>query len=238
MRFFFIRHGQSTNNALYEATGSDRGRSYDPDLTDVGRRQAEFLGEFLSKRNESQVIQEGRLEPEFRFTHLYTSLMIRSVATASILAEKLGMPVYGWDIIHENGGLYLGDEATDHKMGQAGPGRHFFNTNFPKLILPDTLGEEGWWNRPYEAEEERPRRARRFLDELMARHDSTQAHVAVVSHGGFYNELMNILLGMSTTGGYWFMLNNTGITRVDISEVEIRVIYMNRLDFLPIDLVT
>jgi 2,3-bisphosphoglycerate-dependent phosphoglycerate mutase len=239
MRFYFIRHGQSTNNALYESAGSDRGRNYDPELTSVGHRQAELLGEYIRQRNDSQAFREGRrLEPEFTFTHLYTSLMIRSVATASILAEKLGIPLHGWEIIHENGGLYQGDETSDLKTGQAGPGRHFFEANYPHLILLDSLGEEGWWNRPYEPDEERPLRARRFLDELLARHGGNETHVAVVSHGGFYNEMMNLLIGMKTGLGYWFMLNNTGISRIDFSGVEIRLIYLNRLDFLPIDLVT
>ena len=37
MRLYFIRHGQSENNALYTATGSDRERVDDPKLTEIGR---------------------------------------------------------------------------------------------------------------------------------------------------------------------------------------------------------
>jgi hypothetical protein len=36
MHLFFIRHGQSANNHLWEQTGSNRGRSEDPELTETG----------------------------------------------------------------------------------------------------------------------------------------------------------------------------------------------------------
>ena len=47
MRFYFIRHGQSVNNAIYEATGGSDGRSEDPQLTEIGQQQARLLANFL-----------------------------------------------------------------------------------------------------------------------------------------------------------------------------------------------
>ena len=47
MQFYFIRHGQSENNALWERTGSSEGRSEDPELTALGHRQAKRLAQFL-----------------------------------------------------------------------------------------------------------------------------------------------------------------------------------------------
>ena len=39
MQFYFIRHGQSTNNALWETTRSNKGRSEDPELSELGHLQ-------------------------------------------------------------------------------------------------------------------------------------------------------------------------------------------------------
>ncbi|NJK45922.1 MAG: histidine phosphatase family protein [Pleurocapsa sp. SU_196_0] len=47
MRLYFIRHAQSSNNALWDSTGSENGRSDDPELSDVGVMQARALGDFL-----------------------------------------------------------------------------------------------------------------------------------------------------------------------------------------------
>ena len=47
MYLFYIRHGQSANNALYDATGGDDGRVMDPELTPVGVEQAARVAESL-----------------------------------------------------------------------------------------------------------------------------------------------------------------------------------------------
>ena len=49
MQLYLIRHGQSTNNARWEAQENyDTYRSSDPTLTEKGVRQAELLAEFLA----------------------------------------------------------------------------------------------------------------------------------------------------------------------------------------------
>jgi broad specificity phosphatase PhoE len=62
--------------------------------------------------------------------------------------------------------------------------------------------------------------------------------VAVVSHGGFYNHFMAILLGLAEVGKPWFRLNNGAITRVDFTPEGVVVMYQNRLDYMPGELVT
>ena len=37
---------------------------------------------------------------------------------------------------------------------------------------------------------------------------------------------------------YWFIMNNCGITRLDVRDGQILVAYTNRTDFLPDDLIT
>jgi len=239
MQLYFIRHAQSLNNLLWDQTGSDKGRSCDPELTDLGYRQAAVLADFLQRANPCPSVN-GR-DPQnvvgFCITHLYTSLMVRAVATALIVAEKLNLMPVAWLDLHEGGGIYLSDEAGN-PVGQPGHNRAYFEERFPRLVLPDALDAHGWWNRPYEAHEERPLRARRVIATLLERHGGTADRVALISHGGFYNHLLAALLNLPVRQDLWFVLNNTAITRIDFTDEGMDVVYMNRLDFLPDELIT
>ena len=116
MQLFFIRHGQSVNNKLWEATGSNAGRSEDPELTPAGREQAKLLASFIAAKDAGAREDGKNGEPKrdyFGFTHLYTSLMVRAVETASYIAGALEIPLYAWPEIHECGGIYHGDEEED-----------------------------------------------------------------------------------------------------------------------------
>src|SRR5215213_7908064 len=105
MQLYFIRHGQSANNALWDNTGGSKGRSEDPELTEVSRRQAALLAQYLSENGN-----------RFGFTHLYTSLMIRSVETAIAVGQSLNLPVHAWEDIHESGGIYQ-DQDNGEPIG-------------------------------------------------------------------------------------------------------------------------
>ncbi len=240
MQLYFIRHGQSENNELWMRTGSHKWRSEDPGLTEVGRQQAEFLARFLGQADPASTVTDSDIQnvAGFGITHLYSSLMVRAVATATIIADALGLPLVAWEDLHEYGGIYLRDGQTDERMGLPGRNRAYFEQHFPDLVLPDYLGETGWWNRPFEDPEQRFPRARRVLRDLIERHGHTDDRVAVVSHGGFYNYLLAAILNLPGREGYWFVLSNTGISRIDFNEDEIWLGYLNRVDFLPKDLIT
>jgi 2,3-bisphosphoglycerate-dependent phosphoglycerate mutase len=174
----------------------------------------------------------------FFLTHLYTSLMVRAVATGTIVSEELGLPLVAWEDAHEGGGIYLEKPETGECIGQPGKDRAYFETHYPQLVLPEGLGEAGWWNRPFETEEQRPLRARRFWQQLIERHGQTDDRVAVISHGGFYNYLMAAILKMPSSDRVWFVLNNAAITRIDWYDQHVDLVYMNRVDFLPQELIT
>ena len=236
MRFFFIRHAQSTNNFLYDSTGASTGRSSDPEVTPIGRQQIEILARFLRTGNPSwRKANNG--QSGFGITHLYTSLMVRAIETGSGIANELGLPLVAWEDLHETGGIYLDDVATGTRIGQAGKNRADFANRFRKLVLPESLGDAGWWNRPYEEREQRSARAQRVVDELLRRHGGTDDCVAVVSHGGFYNRILRALLRIEHED-CWFGMYNCGITRIDFSPDTVDLVYMNRLDFMPSELVT
>lgn len=239
MQLYFIRHGQSENNALWMSTGSHKGRNQDPGLTEAGRRQAEFLAQFSSQADPAlRQPFDFQNVAGFGITHLYTSLMLRAVATGTIIARALDLPLVAWEDLHEWGGIYLKDEQTDERIGLPGRNRAYFEAHYPDLVLPDSLGEAGWWNRPFEEPELRLPRARRFLRDLMERHGYTDDRVAVVSHGGFYNYLLAVILDVPERGGHWFALNNAAISRIDFDDEKIWLIYLNRVDFLPRELIT
>jgi 2,3-bisphosphoglycerate-dependent phosphoglycerate mutase len=72
----------------------------------------------------------------------------------------------------------------------------------------------------------------------LERHGNTQDRVAVVSHGGFYNHFLAVVLGLEARGKWWFLLNNTAITRIDFTLEEARLVYQNRVEHLPRELIT
>jgi broad specificity phosphatase PhoE len=132
-------------------------------------------------------------------------------------------------------------------VGLPGRPRSFFMENFQRLTLPDDLDETGWWNRTFEAEEERQPRADQVFAELLTRHRDKEGQpedrVAFVSHGGFFMRLICAMLKLPWRQAAlglksWFMLNNCSISRFDIRGEEINIAYLNRTDYLPDDLIT
>jgi 2,3-bisphosphoglycerate-dependent phosphoglycerate mutase len=253
MELYFIRHGQSQNNAKWD--NPDYQESPDPALTEIGHEQARILAEFLKKNQKITDEEVWNIQNRYGFglTHIYTSMMERAVYTAAPIAKTLDIPLIVWRDIFEEGGIYSrGDKRSSpeekaNSLGLPGRPRSFFVENFPTLTLPEELDEAGWWNRPFEAEAERQPRADRVYAELLARHrdqDGQPEHrVAFVSHGGFYMRLICAMLNLpwrQASHGLrsWFMLNNCAISRFDVYKEEINFAYLNRTDFLPNHLIT
>lgn len=240
MKLYFIRHAQSENNALWSNTGSDRNRNEDPEITELGARQAQTLAEFLVTGNLRGGAYHGQEQDVgFELTHLYASLMVRAVKTGMIVAKKLGLPLMAWEDIHERGGIFLEDFETGEIRRMRGKSRAYFETNYPDFILPTTFIESGWWDqRAVEERGEYQERARRFLRDLLDQHGGSDDRVAVISHGGFYNDLLIALLGLSPDNKTWFTMYNAALTRIDFHEDLVEVVYQNRIDYLPSEMVT
>ena len=246
MQLYFIRHGQSVNNAGWGEL--DYKEHPDPALTEIGIQQAQILADFL-EMNQPIMKYEG-WDPTNRYgygiTHLYASLMERAVHTASHTADRLKIPFEAWDI-HESGGIFGRDEEMKLK-GLPGKPRLFFETNFPEFSLPDTLDEGGWWReRPFETEEECQLRAKRIWQELLTRHGDRdgqpEQRIAFVSHGGFFMHLMCAILDLpwkNASHGLksWFLLNNCSLSRIDIRDGYVTICYLNRTDHLSADRIT
>jgi len=248
MQLYFIRHGQSVNNAGWDDPNYQE--SPDPVLTEIGIQQAQILSEFLEK---NQHIKEHKnWDPTNRYgfgiTHLYASLMERATHTASYTARQLPqIPFAAWEEIHESGGIFGRDGQLKLK-GLPGKTRSWFEVNFPELTLPANLDETGWWHeRLQETEDECHLRAQRVWAELLARHGDVdgqpEQRVAFVSHGGFFMHLMCAILDIpyrQASNGLdsWFLLSNCSISRIAVYKQGVTFCYLNRTDHLPNDLIT
>jgi 2,3-bisphosphoglycerate-dependent phosphoglycerate mutase len=164
--------------------------------------------------------------------------MVRAAETAQAVAIATGLPLMGWPDLHETGGIYLDNEITGKPEGLSGCSRSELLARFPGIQLPESVDENGWWNRPFEVMEARRARAQKVLDELLKRHGGTQDRVAIFSHGGFYNHFLHAAQGIPVEKSLWFVLNNTGITRIDFMEDGTGLIYLNRVDHLPLEIIT
>jgi 2,3-bisphosphoglycerate-dependent phosphoglycerate mutase len=246
MELYFIRHGQSVNNANWSNAGYQE--SPDPTLTEIGHQQAQILADFLKKNQTITKEDEWNIQNRYGFglTHMYTSLMERAAFTAAPIAQALDIPLVAWKEIHEEGGIYSREDKLN-VQGLSGRPRSFFMQNFRTLTLPDDLDETGWWNRPYEADEERQPRADQVLGELLTRHRDQKGkpvhRVAFVSHGGFFMRLLCAMLKLpwrqaSLGMRSWFILNNCSISRFDIYGDELNIAYLNRTEYLPDHLIT
>jgi 2,3-bisphosphoglycerate-dependent phosphoglycerate mutase len=240
MQLYYIRHAQSENNALWDRTGADIGRSEDPKLTDIGVQQAETLAKFLAKaaRRTSEERRDTQDMGGFQLTHLYSSLMERSVMTGTAVSKAIGVPLEGWLDLHETGGIFLWDEEKEERVGLPGKTPSFFKTRYPEFMLPEDVSHNGWWNRPFELDEEQIPRAKRVIERLLERHGETEDRVAMISHGGFFNVFMSALLGLDVKQHIWFTMNNVAITRIDFRPNRVYVVYTNRVDFLRPELIT
>jgi 2,3-bisphosphoglycerate-dependent phosphoglycerate mutase len=247
MELYFIRHGQSQNNANWGR--ADYRESSDPELTEIGKKQAAEISKYLADNQcrDEDYFDDNQNVQGFGLTHIYTSLMVRAVGTATPIAHRIGIPLVAWPDIHETGGIFS-REIFDNKSGLPGKNRIFFEEFFPGLILPEWLDQRGWWNQPFEERDARLPRAEKVWRELINRHGDQpgmpEHRVALVSHGGFYNYLLTSALEVQmeriteNRHKFWFILNNCGMTRIDLKNGQVRIPYANRISFLPYDLIT
>jgi 2,3-bisphosphoglycerate-dependent phosphoglycerate mutase len=242
-QLYFIRHGQSTNNTIYDEAGREHylfHRSLDPDLTQSGVKQAELTAEAMAK----PAIEDG-YDPQNRMgygiTHLYCSLMVRAIKTGLAISRWTGIRLVAWPEIHETGGLFDVERQENGEplhVGKSGPGRSFFEETFPELVIPDDLTEEGWWNQEMEHREDSFGRAGRIIARLKEMHGGTQDRVAIITHGGIFARILSSLFEVGAEK-YWFLMNNCAISRLDFSDDgRFSLMYLNKVDHLPDDLIT
>ena len=230
MRFVLIRHGQSTNNALWAETGDDTDREVDARLTALGEAQAAALAAYAVSPGLPWVL-----------THLYASPMARAVQTAAPLADALDLPLALNQDLFEVGGPYDLLDGSGDQVAHPGSGSSAIAALSDRVHLPDWLTEEGWWRGEVEREREvYVARADRLIGALRDTHDPDDA-VGLVSHGWFGNVLLGRLLGIESMNGA-FELANTSVSLLEDTEEgvpwDVTAIRINWLPHLAVDQVS
>ena len=154
-----VRHGQSHFNAHYNATRIDPG-IVDAGLTEEGIRQAEQAGDSLRGEDVRAVL---------------ASPYSRTLHTATIVAERLGLSITVEPLVHER--AYFSCDI--------GTPRSELVTRWPDVdfgALP-----ERWWPEPEESEAALQRRCTLFRATATARDD--WPYLVVVSHWAFIRGL-------------------------------------------------
>ena len=227
MELYLIRHGQSTNNR------GDCPRVAEPPLTDLGKEQAQHAGQWL--------VTEG-------ITTLYSSPMFRTLNTAQIIGNHLGLPLHVFVGLHERGGVWEEQEGKG-RVRKPGLTRSDMREICPDIVLPEDVTDNGWWFHEWEGIEATLQlthahaQAVSFIAHLKAHHVNTDERVAAVSHGGSGSSLISALFGLlppvGEDGAYMhFSQNNTGVSKVSITSEQTQLLYLNRIDHLPKDAVT
>ena len=230
MRFVLVRHGQSTNNALWAETGDETGREADTRLTALGEAQAAALATYASSPG-----------LPWALTHLYASPMARAVQTAAPLADALDLPLVLSPDLFEVGGPYDLVDGTGEQVAHPGSGASVIAALSERVRLPDWLTEEGWWRGEVEREREvYVARADRLIGTLRDTHHPDDV-VGLVSHGWFGNVLLGRLLGIEHMNGA-FELANTSISLLEDTDEgvpwSITAIRVNWLPHLAADQVS
>jgi glucosyl-3-phosphoglycerate phosphatase len=163
----FIRHGQSEFNVVYGKTRQDPGIE-DPAITALGAAQAHAASEAL--------VDQG-------ITRLISSPYKRALQTASIIAEKLDLPISINPIVREHYAFSCDVGTSRAALAKAWP-----KIDFSHL-------DERWWPEEDETEGLVKARGLSFLGETAALPD--RESLAVVSHWGFIKSIT----GLRVTNG-------------------------------------
>lgn len=159
-----VRHGQSEFNAAFTLTRVDPGIP-DPELTDIGRGQAAAAAAALAERD---------------VTRLVVSPYTRTLQTARIIAERLGVPFSIDPRVRERAAFHCDIGTPPEALAR----------RFPEFDF-GALGDP-WWHDHLslgraETEEELAYRAEHFRRDLTAGEDWRR--VAVITHWGFVRAL-------------------------------------------------
>ena len=240
---YLVRHGQSQNNAFAAESKADGleevPRTADPSLTGAGYAQAKCVAECLAGQvDKTDVRDDTAVEGGHGIERLYTSAMLRALQTTVPIADALGLTPEIWLDVHEEGGIWLDHGDGRGAVGHSGLKRDEIEARFPGFALPDSITGAGWWNRPFESRDDLVRRAARVADDIRRRIAGWEQRVAIVSHGTFISLLVQHLLLGQYVPDIRFSNHNTGISRLDFDGDSVMLRYLNRIDHLPMDLVT
>lgn len=227
MELIFIRHGQSANNVLKDVSLRDK----DPELTELGHRQAERVAEFLAAGGHKEWPEH--LEGQPFFDRLYCSPMLRAMQTVDPIGRALGIDPEVWVDIHEMGGIYLDHGEERGVIAYSGQTRGEMSEKFPGYRLPEEVEEDGWWKgNGMESFAAGQGRAIGVASALKEKADGDE-RICLVTHGGFMSCLLQALGRQLPAEGYYYEHANTAITHLRLSaDGGVTLLFSNRVDHL------
>lgn len=154
-RIYLVRHGESEANVAKVHGG-------DTPLTELGRQQAEFIAERVSKLPVQRIV---------------SSTLKRAHATAEAIGRKVNLPVEASDLFVELEGPpeFDGVEYTDPRAVEA------------YAQLRENYGTPGWRYGKAENFDDHTARAQAALNFLL---NKPEEHIVVASHGLFLRLLL------------------------------------------------
>jgi broad specificity phosphatase PhoE len=143
-------------------------------------------------------------------TQILSSPLLRALDTAAIIARLLGnAAVQVWPELREG----FSDRHTGPSAGELA-------ARYPGIVLPAGFAETGWAHGG-DTYELMLARCRQALERLPAEFGPDE-RVLLVTHGGFGNHLLHILLQIPSTAPAWFEMDYCAISRVRLVPPEQR----------------
>ena len=105
-------------------------------------------------------------------------------------------------------------------------------------MLPDAIGETGWWTGGLEEEAARTQRAIQVATRLHEWADRDE-RIGIISHGGFISRLLRALFNQPMARLVFYQHYNTALTRIRFRDGGLLIPdYINRVDHLPAALIS
>ena len=235
MRIKFIRHAESANNYAWYQHRDDTDRVCDPPITEMGQQQVAALRGFLAGNKE-----------DYAFTRMFISPFLRTLQTAAAFDDLYpDIPKTVWTWVHEGGACFTVQEDPHDTIGEPGMSRSEIEALYPQFGVSEEITEAGWNFHPkVESYSYRYYRANYVIETLIKEYGETDEMIAIVSHGGFHNHLINAIMKVTKQCNLWIELENTGISSFyygrdyggDNAEGWWRIDYLNRCEWLSNDL--
>jgi len=201
MELYLVRHAESAGN-----TGLSDGP--DPELTDLGIRQARAAAERLA---------------DLGLEVLFCSPLRRALQTAEILGEGLNLRYHVYIPLYEKGNY----------EGFRGLSRAEILAQFPRAVLPADFPEFQWWPNGPEEEPQAYERAGLIEQEMRRRYQESEARVLMVTHGTFGAIMISRFLKAPPEGFTKFSQHNCGISLLEIHPGTAKLRFLNDVAHLP-----
>jgi len=225
MLLYLVRHGQSAGS-IPGSHGSPN-----PDLSEVGKAQAEATGRALLGVPVQAIL---------------CSPLTRALQTAHIMAKHVEATVEAWPELAES-------DPTAWRLPKKKREGHFTAgwghgvgltanqtvRDFPGTKAVGFFGDEHWWVDLWSEGRGRTyRRGRKAIRRLCKRWADAEGAVVLVTHGSFGSVLLSALTESARTDYMRFGQHTCGISLVELTSKGTRLRYLNRVDHLPPELRT